>query len=115
MDEKKYPQRTLRQNRALHKYFTQISDDLNDHGLNIMKTLRSDAEIPWSPLLVKEIMWRPLMKAKLLKSSTTQLNTKEIDEILDILTKYLGEQHGLTVEFPSIETIIRNEQAKEQV
>lgn len=113
--EKEYPQRTLRQNRALHKYFTHISDELNDHGLNIMKTLRSDAEIPWSPELVKALIWKPIMKAQTGKDSTTKLNTKDIDAVLDTLTKYMGEKLGLTVEFPSIETVIREQQAKEQV
>lgn len=113
MEGKKYPQRTLRQNKALHKYFANIADELNSHGLSIMKTLRSDAEVQWSPSLVKELIWRPVMKAQLQKTSTTEMTTKEIDEVLDTLTKYFGEKHGLSINFPSIEVLLNNMRAEE--
>jgi hypothetical protein len=112
--DQKPKQRTLNQNRALHKYFENISETLNDHGLDIKKTLASNAEVPWSAALVKELLWRPLMRAQVRKNSTTQLTTSEIDLVLDTITKYLGQNHGLTVNFPSIETLIHENQAKDQ-
>lgn len=107
-------QRTLQQNRALHLYLEHLSETLNDAGLDIKKTLASNAEVPWSPATVKELIWRPLMKAQLGKASTKQLTTKEIDLVLDTVARYLGQNHGLSVSFPSIETMLHEKQAKER-
>ena len=102
MNEK---QRTLRQNRALHKWMDLLSVALNDAGLSIMKTLRQDAEIPWSAVTVKELMFKEIMKAMYLKDSTTQLTTKELIDVCETLTRYLAEKHGLQVDFPSMESL----------
>lgn len=110
--EQKPKQRTLTQNAALHKYFELVSDTLNESGLDIKKTLASNAEVPWSPPLVKELIWRPIMKAQLQKPSTTQLTTKEIDAVLDTIARYLGQNHGVTVEFPSISTLLHEQQSR---
>jgi hypothetical protein len=59
--------------------------------------------------MVKELIWRRVQKIKLGKESTTELTIKEIDQIVDEISKFMGEQHGLTVEFPSIETLIHKE------
>ena len=104
-------QRTLQQNKALHKWFKLLSDTLNEAGLDIKATLSQKIEHPWTPSLVKELMWRPTMKSYIQKKSTTRMTTKDIDPILDIIIKYLGENHGLdTPNFPSIKTLIEYEQ-----
>jgi len=105
-------QRTSRQNRALHLFLTHISDELNEAGLTVMQTLRHDAEIPWTMERVKELMFKPIMDVYLGKNSTTKLTTKEIDKMIDVLTRYLGETHGITVLFPSIETLLNEERNK---
>lgn len=106
-------QRTLRQNRALHKMFTQIAEQLNDSGLDMRRTLKEDVDIPWTPETVKEFMWRPVQKAQLGKESTTELTTKDIDDVFETLNRYLGEKHGIVVLFPSVEEII-NQQRLQQ-
>ena len=63
-------QRTEKQNAALHLYFQKLSDMLNDSGYSVMKTLRHDAEIDWTPTLIKELMWRKIQKAMYDKKST---------------------------------------------
>lgn len=113
--EKEYPQRTLRQNRALHKYFTLLAESLNDAGYDMRRTLKAEVEIPWNAKTVKEYLWRPVQDAMLRKDSTTELDTKELDSVLEVLTRHIGQTTGVHVEFPSIEMVIRNEQAKEQV
>ena len=98
--------RTEKQNRALHLYYTHLSKELNDHGLDIKKTLSQDMEHPWTPILIKELIWRPIQKAYLNKESTKRLATDDIDKIFDIINKFIGEQFGLHIDFPSIETLI---------
>ena len=114
MEEKKYPQRTKQQNKALHVLFRLLAETLNEHGLDMRKTLKPDVEIPWSPASAKEFLWRPIMKAQLAKESTTELNTKEIDEVFDTINKHLGEKFGLHVPFPSIEELILQEEARKR-
>ncbi len=106
--------RTSRQNSALHLYFSHLAAGLNAAGFDMKRTLKQDVDIPWNAETVKEYLWRPIQKAQLMKHSTTQLTTKEIDAVVDTLTRHLGEKTGVYVEFPSIETLIHENQAKDQ-
>jgi len=108
--KRKVKRRSDRQNRALHLYFTQLSEALNESGHDMKKTLRQDVDIPWTPLNVKEHLWRPLMDAYLNIKSTTQMKTHDIDKIYDILNKTIGERTGVFVAWPCIESLMDNEQ-----
>jgi len=47
-------------------------------------------------------LFRPIMKAMLLKDSTTELDTKEISDVWEVLMSQLGEKKGVEyIEFPS--------------
>ena len=105
-EEKVEKQRTAQQNRALHVYFTLIADALNDAGLDMKKVLKPEVEIPWSPMSVKEFLWRPVMKAQLHKQSTTEMSTRDIDTVFDTINRFLGDKFGVHEPFPSIEEII---------
>jgi hypothetical protein len=103
---KEEKQRTIKQNNSLHLMFSQLADELNFAGLDMRKTLKPDIDIPWSGETIKEYLWRPIMKAQINKDSTTELTTKEIDEIFDTINRHLGEKFGLTISFPSIESLM---------
>ena len=98
--------RTTQQNKALHLYFDHLAKELNDSGYDIKKTLRNDVDVPWSPVTIKELIFRPIMKAQLGKDSTTKLTTKEIDLVINTLTRHLGEKLGIQVNFPSMESLL---------
>lgn len=98
--------RTLRQNNSLWLMFTQLSDELNSSGMSMMKTLKNDAEIMWTPELVKQFIWQPFQKAVVQTESTTELTTKQIDEVFMHVQKYLGENLGMEIRFPSIESLL---------
>ena len=102
-------QYTPQQRKALHLWFTMLADELNAAGLDQRKILKPSIDIPWSAEAVKEQVWRPIMKAQLGKDSTTELESQEIDLIFNTITKHLGEKFGLTVAFPSIETLVDRE------
>lgn len=104
--------RTQRQNRALHKLFEMLAQNLSDAGLDMRKTLSPGIEIPWTAASVKEYLWRPVQKAQLNKTSTTELTTKEIDEVFDTLNRHLGQKFSLHVPFPSIEDVIHDKQVR---
>jgi hypothetical protein len=95
--------RTLQQNRALHKFFEMLANDLNGAGLDMKKTLKPGVDIPWSPETVKIYLWKPIQDAMFNKESTTELETKEVNEVYETLVRHLGEKFGITTEFPKAE------------
>ena len=98
-------QRTTTQNKSLHLYFEHLANSLNEAGLDIQKTLRHDAQIPWSASTVKELIFRQIMTAQFGKKSTTELTTREVSEVFNTITRHLGEKFGLFVDFPSVESM----------
>ena len=101
-------QRTLKQNSALHIFCQLVADELNLAGLDMPTVLAKSADIPWSKDTVKELIWRPIQKAQLLKQSTTELDTKEPGQVFETTTKFLSE-FGVYVPWPSIEEQINKE------
>lgn len=98
--------RSLKQNSALHLLFTIISSQLNEMGVEFKyfglkgKVL----SVRHTPNLVKEHVWRPLQIALFDIQSTKKINTQQINEIVDVLSKYFAEK-GVVIQFPSKEQI----------
>jgi len=103
IDEKEKKQRTLRQNRALHKYFTMLADELNAAGLDMKKVLKPDVDIPWTAENVKDNLWRGVQIAMFNKASTTELTTDEMTKVYETINRFTAEKHGVSVSFPSEE------------
>lgn len=98
--------RTILQNKALHVLFGLMAKQLNDAGYDMRKTLKPEIEIPWSKDSIKEYIWKPIMKAQIDKTSTTQMTTKEVSEIAETIMRHFGEKFGLDIPFPSIDELI---------
>lgn len=96
-------QRTLTQNAAMHKYFTDLAQALNDAGYTVAKTLRKPIEMSWTGSLVKDLLWRKVQQAVLKKDSTTQLERKECSEVYDEMNKIMIENFGISVQWPERE------------
>ncbi len=105
-------QRTSQQNRALHLLFTMIAERLNEAGLEMKKVLKPEVEIRWTPDSIKEYLWRPVQKIMLGKESTTQLSTKDIDQVFMVICRHLGEKFGVETSFPSIETLMEQKRSE---
>lgn len=100
--------RTPKQSNSLHLWMSELSEILNDAGLDQRKVLKPSIEIPWTPEAIKEQLVRPIMKSLTTKVSTTQLESKEIDQIVKVIVRHLGEKFGVSpTEFPSIERSIK--------
>lgn len=96
--------RSTRQNSSLHLYYEFISDELNELGLEyILPEL--NISLTYTPNLVKEVFWRPIQIAMFNIESTTKINTKQINEIVEVISKFFAEK-GIVINFPSIETLI---------
>lgn len=95
-------QRTLQQNKALHKLFRQLSEQLNDAGLDMKAVLKPDVDIAWTPEMVKEYLWRPIFEVMTQKESTADANTTDYSAVYDVLSRHLGQKLGITPPpFPS--------------
>ena len=105
-------QRTLAQNRAMHKLFTKLSEDLNTLGLEMKVVLKPSYQVWWTPELVKENLWKPMQKAIFQKESTTELETSEVTKVYEAIAKGLGEKFGVEIEFPSADEINKWEHYK---
>lgn len=97
--------RTIQQNKALHKYFQQIADSLNESGYDVktvLNKMREGVEIAWTKEMVKEILWREIQKIMYSKQSTTELSKhQEIERIHEVLQRFLGERlHMEYTDFP---------------
>ena len=100
--------RTVAQNSALHLYLRRISDALNGAGFSVEQVLSSfTMELSWTPELTKEILWRTAQKRMLGKESTTALLKQgEIDQIVEVITRFLGERLKIEyIPFPSLESL----------
>lgn len=99
VEESKDDTRTIMQNRALHKYYSMVAAALTDAGLDIKEVIKAD--VSWTMVSVKEIMWKKLQQVLLGKASTTKLKKHEIDVVYGHMNKLLGERFGIYIPFPS--------------
>ena len=99
-------QRTSQQNKALHLGCELIADSLNSAGLDMRKVLKPEICIPWTTESVKEHIFRPIMILMTNKRSTTELDkVKEIDDIWEVIMRFLMEHHHVDyIPFPHDET-----------
>lgn len=102
--------RTLKQNNALHKFFEIVANELNNIGEEFTyQGLSVDAiSTMYTPDIVKNFFWRPIQIALFDIKSTTDLESKQIDKIIDVITKFFGEK-GVYVEFPNKEQLLNDE------
>ncbi len=94
-------QRTPPQNRSLHLYCTLLANALNDAGLDMKKTLKPEIDIPWTCENVKNHLYKPILKSLTGKGSTIDMDTKDPSMVYEILNRFMGEKHGVTVEWPN--------------
>ena len=102
--------RTTSQNSALHLLYSIMSNQLNEMGLdfNYFGLKGQVLSTRYTTVIVKEHFWRPLQITLFGIKSTTKINTLQINEIVDVLSKWFGEK-GVVIQFPSkeqLETLI---------
>ncbi len=93
--------RTAKQNRALHKFFVIICEQLNEIGQEFTYTGLKGLELStrYTPDIVKNFFWRPIQISLFDIESTKKINTKQINEIADIVIKFFGDK-GVLIDFP---------------
>lgn len=96
--------RTIQQNKSMHKFFTMVAEKCNEIGVDQKAVFEArNAEIPVTEHTIKAI-WQSVQDQMFGKSSTTELETSEVSRVHEIVMKALGEKLGVPyVEFPSDE------------
>lgn len=96
-------QRTLQQNKALHKFFSLLALTLNEAGLDARKVMKPTYEIWWTEEMIKRDLWCQLQDVMVDKKHTSELTKQEVDKIYEQLMQMLGEKWGIYVPFPTNE------------
>lgn len=99
---------TRQQQKAMHLWFSLLAETLEVSGLDLKQVLTMyPVNISATKENVKEVIWRPVMKALYGKESTTELLKKEeIDKVYETIARYFAEM-GLEVpRFPSAEEML---------
>lgn len=95
--------RTEVQNKALHKYLELVAKELENQGQTMRDVLWRGRylEVPPTKHSIKEMVWKPIQNATLGKKSTTELTTKEINQVYEVMSMFLARNFGIDIPFPS--------------
>jgi hypothetical protein len=98
-------QRTKSQNKAIHLWFTQITQTLNDSGYTLHDLLRAfnSVSVDVTENSVKSVM-QAIAEVQYGKSHTSELTTLECTRVAEEMNRILGQGLGVHVPFPSHDT-----------
>lgn len=91
--------RSIEQNKAMHKGFTDIANCLIESGVSLNVIIKN-LDIRPTPENIKDV-FRAIANAKYGITSTAEMTTLQINETWEELTKSVSEKTGVLVEFPS--------------
>ena len=97
--------RTDLQNKSIHLWFRQLGETLNEAGYEQKITIGGD--VPWTEWSVK-VVFVKIAKAMYGKIHTSDLTTKELTEVSEVLNRLLGDE-GIHIPFPSLDSITMEE------
>jgi hypothetical protein len=93
--------RTNQQSKSIHLFCAQLADELTEKHIDKRSFFKESFYTNWTPISVKEDIWRPVQKALFHKDSTTKLNKQnEIDLIWETINKILIEKYKGNVTTP---------------
>lgn len=98
-------QRTIQQNKSIHKYCTMVAEELSNQGQTMQNVIKHITRVEIHPTKenVKEIIWREIQKALFGKQSTTELNTSQVDKVYQVMSQFLAREFEIDLPFPSKE------------
>ena len=101
-------QRSIQQNASIHKLFDLLEDECTALGLTMDMLIKEPTEVPITKALLKDFF--RLIGLKMYgKKSTSDLTRKEIDMVIKVFEKAIGERLKLYIPFPSIDNLLREQ------
>lgn len=98
--------RSSQVNKAMHKLFGEVANELLNQGIE-RRTVIEDLEgysCPIDAAFVKEV-WRSIMYTMTGKTSTTQMSNQEAQKCYDVFNRFLSDEYGIHVPWPSVEAL----------
>lgn len=87
--------RTDTQNRSLHLWYTQVSDECNKNGVDAKLVMSKVIRMDMTPEFIKA-MWKTLQQALFKTKSTTELKkTGQIDRVYDHFVRFFANEFEL--------------------
>jgi len=94
-------QRTIQQNKSIHKGCQNIADVLVENGISLNKVIKN-LEIRPSMESIKDI-FRSIAESKYGIKSTAELQTGQVNDVWEDLIKAVSETTGVFISFPTQE------------
>jgi hypothetical protein len=98
-------QRTPKQNKSLQKGCRNLASTFNDAGLDMRKVLKPGVDIPWTGDSIREYLFNSISEVMFDGRTSSQLDTKEIQEVWNTLMRFTAEKHGVSVDWPCEESL----------
>lgn len=93
------PTRTGQQNSAIHAYCDEVAKEMQARGMDMKTVIKEGVPITPTMHMVKEYMWRPIQKAITGVDSTRKINTMEVNDVYEQLSRLLAEKYSINVSF----------------
>ena len=93
------PNRTSKQNNAIHASLRRLARSLNDAGYGVAHPLKPELEIPYTESSVKELLLKPIMQAMYGADSTSKLDTEQVGKVMGVMLNRVAELTGVVEEF----------------
>lgn len=88
VEVKKFDDRTIQQNKLIHQFCLNISNEAKKQNMKLDKLIKHDT--PLSMLAVKELIFKSVVMSLYGKDSTTKLKKDELNLVFDTIIRALG-------------------------
>lgn len=97
-------QRTDQQRKAIEVYCRLVAKTLNGAGYDLKAVLeKKTIPVPCTQENIKENVYKNIVHALYPdKTSTTELTTKQVNDVYHVMNKWLGEEFEVHVPWPSL-------------
>jgi hypothetical protein len=98
-------QRTDQQNNSMHLYERMLAKALNEAGWETKRFLsaKPEIEIPWTKESIHELIWKIVLNAMTNKTSSTEMNTVDMNDVYLVVDRHISELTGVSVPWPTNE------------
>lgn len=105
-------QRTLLQNRAYWKWLEMLAESINDAGYSLQEILEKRPSLSVTKDRLHNDLSKQFIDRLFLKDSSTKLNTKQMLQLEEEMTRFLAEEFGIVEDFPSLDSLLMQERLK---
>jgi len=95
--------RSNKQNNTLALLLRRIATALTDAGIEMPHPFNASLEIPYTEVSIRELIYKPIIKAMFDADSSTALSTAQFSESMEVLVDAINRNTGVWVAIPTQE------------